>query len=154
MTTNEVLIKQNFITKVLLKNGDEALSKDLKIKVMAMRIEYAKVRKAFDEDMQAFAKEITTDRLTELQQVPEDSRTDEQKEELKTLIDKANEGYLAYMQTRGQEEVTVTHSSLTEDEYNEIIVVNADNDVTINNQEVNAADFLEILYSLFVEDNE
>lgn len=152
MTTNEVLVKQNFITKVLLKNGDDALSKDLKIKVMAMRIEYAKVRKAFDEDMQAFIKELPSERLAELQQISEDERTEEQNSELKTLTDKANEDYIAYMQTRGNEEVTITHSSLTEDEYNEIVVVNADNNVEINGQKLSAADFLEVLYSLFVEE--
>ncbi len=152
MTTNEVLVKQNFITKVLLKNGDDALSKDLKIKVMAMRIEYAKVRKAFDEDMQTFIKELPSERLAELQQISEDERTEEQNSELKTLTDKANEDYIAYMQTRGNEEVTITHSSLTEDEYNEIVVVNADNNVEINGQKLSAADFLEVLYSLFVEE--
>lgn len=30
MTVNEVMIKHNFITKVLLRDGDRELSKDLK----------------------------------------------------------------------------------------------------------------------------
>ena len=59
--------------------------------------------------------------------------------------------YSAYVAKRGQEEVNV-ETKLTEDEYNQIIEVNADNDVEINGQKLNAADFLEILYTLFVEE--
>ena len=33
MTTNEALIKQNFISKVLLKQGDKELAKDFKVKI-------------------------------------------------------------------------------------------------------------------------
>ena len=52
MTTNEILTKQNFLTKILLKSGNTELSKGLKVKVMGMRIDYAKVRKQFDEYVQ------------------------------------------------------------------------------------------------------
>ena len=59
--------------------------------------------------------------------------------------------YSEYVVKRGQEEVDI-ETKLTEDEYNEIIEVNASNDVEINGQKLNAADFLEVLYSLFVEE--
>ena len=51
MTTNEVLTRHNFVSKLLLKDGDKELSRDLKVKVMGMRIEYGKIRKHFEEDV-------------------------------------------------------------------------------------------------------
>ena len=152
MTTNEILTKQNFITKILLKNGSNELSKSLKVKVMGMRIEYAKVRKQFDEDIQEFIKGVTTERFTELQNIPEDKRTDEQKAELDELYAKVNSEYAEYATERGKKEVDIKDTKFTEDEYNELVEVNADNDVEINGTKVNAADFLEILYTLFVEE--
>ena len=42
------------------------------------------------------------------------------------------------------------NNRVTQDEYNEILEVNAGNDVEINGTKLTAPDFLEVLYSLFV----
>jgi len=76
MTTNEALVRQNFISKVLLKNGDAALSKDLKVKVMNMRIKLGKVRKDFDNDVQEAIKDLTPEGFQELAQ--NNNRTEEE----------------------------------------------------------------------------
>lgn len=151
MTVNEVLHKQNFLSKVLLKDGDVELSRNLKVKIMAMRIEYGKVRKQFEADLQEFVKDLSTDEFRQLQQIPEEDRTEEQKTRYQELLDKINGDYNAYVQTRSMEEVEVKNKSLTEDEYFELVNVNASNDVEINGTKLSSADFLEILYSLFVE---
>jgi len=39
------------------------------------------------------------------------------------------------------------------DEYSEIVEVNAGNDVEINGNKIPAADFLEIVYDLFVKED-
>ena len=44
MTTNEALIRHNFMSKVILKSGEKELSKSLKVKVMQIRIKLAKIR--------------------------------------------------------------------------------------------------------------
>ena len=150
MTTNEVLTKQNFLSKLLLKNEHAELSRDLKVKVMAMRIEYGKVRKQFDADIQEFVKDLAPARFTELQQKVD--RTEEENKELQTLTDKINSDYAAYVTERSKEEVTVSDRHFTEDDFAEIIEVNADNDVEINNVKLNAGDFLEIFHTLFLED--
>lgn len=150
MTTNEVLARQNFITKVIFKDGDNSLSKDLKVKIMAMRIEYSKVRKSFDEDVQEFVKGLTTDEFNELQN--KSDKTEAEEARLKELTDQLNEDYTAYVQKRGQDEVDIKNKSFTEDEYNEIVDVNSGNDVEINGQKLSSADFLEIIYTLFVEE--
>ena len=150
MTTNEVLTKQNFLTKLVLKDNENELSKNLKVKIMKMRIEYAKVRKAFDEDLQEFVKDLAPERFRELQQIPENERTEEQNQELTELTNKINEDYNAYIIQRGQDEVNVNTVSFTEEEFEEILEVNSGNNVEINGTKVPAADFMEIIYTLFV----
>lgn len=148
MTTNEALIKQNFITKVVFKNGEATLSKDLKIKVMNMRIKLGKVKKDFDNDVQEAIRDLTPEGFVELAQ--NNARNEEEEAKFQELNKKLNDDYLAFVTERGKDEVNIT-ASLTEDEYNEILEVNADNDVDINGQKLSAPDFLEALYSLFVE---
>jgi len=150
MTTNEALIKQNFISKVLLKNDDGELSKSLKVKVMQMRIKLAKIRKEFDEDVQEAIKGFTPEGYTEIAQKKE--KTEEETKKVEDWNKQIQEEYNEFVVKRGQDEVVVD-TKITEDEYNEILEVNAANDVEINGQKINAADFLEILYTLFVEED-
>lgn len=150
MTTNEVLTRHNFVSKLLLKDGDKELSRDLKVKVMGMRIEYGKIRKQFDEDVQEFVKGLNSDKLTELQQ--KGDRTEAEEKELQELTDKLNGDYRAYVESRLKEEVTVSDKSFTEADYAELVDVNAGNDVEINGTKLQATDFLEILYTLFFEE--
>jgi hypothetical protein len=150
MTTNEALIKQNFISKVLLKNDDGELSKSLKVKVMQMRIKLAKIRKEFDEDVQEAIKGFTPEGYAEIAQKKE--KTEEETKKVEDWNKQIQEEYNEFVVKRGQDEVVVD-TKITEDEYNEILEVNAANDVEINGQKINAADFLEILYTLFVEED-
>jgi hypothetical protein len=148
MTTNEVLARHNFITKINFKDGDAQLSRELKVKIMAMRIEYSKVKKSFDADLQEFIKEATPE---EYQTLLNSDRGEKENAELQAIIDRVNSDYKEYINTRSQEEVHINNTSLTEEEFNEIVAINAGNDVEINGQVMNSADFLEIFYSLFVE---
>lgn len=150
MTTNEALVKQNFITRIILKNGDESLTKELKVKVMNMRIKLGKVRKDFDNDVQEAIKDLTPEGFPELAQKAE--RTEEEEAKFQEMNKKLNEDYQAFVIERGKDEVDVV-ATFTEDEYAQILEVNADNDVDINGQKLSAPDFLEAIYSLFVEDN-
>lgn len=150
MTTNEALIKQNFITKILLKNEDGELSKSLKVKIMQMRIKLAKVRKEFDEDVQEAIKGFTPEGYSELMQKAD--KTEDETKQIEDWNKQIQDEYNEFVIKRGQDEIVVD-TKLTEDEYNEILEVNAANDIEINGQKINAADFLEILYTLFVEEN-
>ena len=150
MTTNEVLTRHNFVSKLLLKDGDKELSRDLKVKIMGMRIEYGKIRKQFDEDVQEFVKGLNSDRLTELQQ--KGDRTEAEEKELQELTDKLNGDYRVYVDSRLKEDVAVSDKKFTEDDYAELVEVNAGNDVEINGTKLQATDFLEILYTLFFEE--
>jgi hypothetical protein len=116
---------------------------------MGIRIKLGKVRKEFDEDVQEAIKGFTPEGFAELAQ--KQDKTEEEVKNFEEMNKKINDEYQAYIIKRGQEEVSID-AKLTEDEYNELIEVNADNDVEINGQKINAADFLEILYTLFVEE--
>lgn len=151
MTTNEILAMQNYLTKIVLKNGDSELSKDLKVKVMKMRIEMSKIRKAFDEDLKQFMDELISDRFKELRDKPEGERTEEEKKEFEQLIAKANSDYEVYIRQRSQDEVTLNTCTFTEDEFNEILEVNSDIEAEINGVKMSAADILEAIYVLFVK---
>lgn len=150
MTANEALIKQNFISKILLKSGDTELSKSLKVKIMQMRIKLGKVRKEFDEDVQEAIKGFTPEGYSEL--VQKTNKTEEETKQVEDWNKQIQDEYNEFIVKRGQDEVVVD-TKLTENEYNEILEVNAANDVEINGQKINAADFLEILYTLFVEED-
>ena len=147
MTVNEMMVKHNFITKVLLRDGDKELSKDLKVKLMSMRIELGKVRKQLEEDLQEAVKELTPKGYQEL--ITKEDKTEEDKAQVEAWNKQINEEYNAYVDKRGKEEVQID-TTLSEDEFAQIIEVNAGNDVEINGTKLNAADFLEVLYSLFV----
>lgn len=142
-----MMIKHNFITKVLLRDGDKELSRDLKVKLMGMRIELGKIRKQLEEDLQEAVKELTPKGYQEL--IMKEDKTEEDKAQVEAWNKQINEEYNAYVDKRGKEEVQID-TTLSEDEFAQIIEVNAGNDVEINGTKLNAADFLEVLYSLFV----
>lgn len=149
MTTNEVLMRHNFINKILFKDGDSSLDKSLKVKLMGMRIDYGKVRKQLDEDLKEFTNGLTTEEIKALAAKPD--KTPEEQKELEDWNKQFNEEYNAYIDKRLAKETDLSKISLTEDEYNQIVEVNAGNDVEINGTKLNAPDFLEVIYSLFVE---
>ena len=147
MTLNEALMKQNFIVKVLLKDGNEELSKALKVKIMKIRIALGKFRKQFDEDIQEAIKGLKPDNFDELAQ--KQDKTPEEEEMFKAMSDKINEEYNLFLIEKGKDEV-IFNEVFTEEEYEEILEINAGNDVEINGNKLQAADFLEIIHGLFV----
>lgn len=151
MTTNDVIIRHNFISKVVFKDGDLTLSKDLKIKIMSMRIEYGKVHKIFDDDVQEFTKGIIEDRFNELQGKTE--KTEAEEKEYNELINKYNQETNEYVAKRAMDTINVKDYTLNMDEYSEIMETNASNDVEINGTKISAPDFLEVLYELFVTED-
>ena len=150
MTTIDAIIRHNFISKVIFKDGDNTLSKDLKVKIMSMRIEYGKIHKIFDSDVQEFTQGIMEDKFKELQQ--KQDRTEEENKEFNELINKYNQETNDYISKRAMDQVDVKEFTFDMDEYSEIMDVNSANDVTINDQKIEAPDFLEVIYDLFVKE--
>ena len=149
MILNEVLTRQNIISEIELKEGNKELSKELKVRIMRIRLAYNKVKKAFDEDVKEFVEQITTDEYKELAQ--KQNRTEEEEKKYNELTTKINSDYIEFVNQKGFEEVKETFDDkLNEDEYAEILDVNSGNDVEINGVKIKAADLMEIFYELFV----
>lgn len=150
MTLNDVLTKQNVITKVILKDGNKELPKELKVKIMRIRMAYNKIKKQFDDDTQEFTNQIISDELRELANKSE--RTPEEEARFNELNDKTNSEYQEYLIQKGFEEVKDTPDDvITMEEYSDILDVNSGNDVEINGNSVKAADLMEIVFDLFVK---
>ena len=150
MTLNDVLTKQNLITKVLLAKDGKELSKELKVKIMRVRLAYNKIKKQFDEDTQEFSKQIVSDELRDLANKTE--RTSEEETKFNELNNKANAEYQEYLVEKGTEDIKdVPEDTFTEDEYGDILDINSDGEYEINGQKVKAADLMEAFYELFVK---
>ena len=151
MTLNDVLTKQTVITKIILKDGDKELQKELKVKIMRIRMAYNKIKKQFDDDTQEFTNQIISEELRELANKPD--RTSEEEARFNELNDKTNSEYQEYLIQKGLEEVKdAPDDTITIDEYSDILDVNSGNDVEINGNSVKAADLMEIVYDLFVKE--
>ena len=149
MTLNDVLTKQNLITKILLANDGKELSKELKVKIMRVRLAYNKIKKQFDEDTQEFSKQIVSDELRDLANKTE--RTPEEETKFNELNSKANSEYQEYLIQKGNEDIKETpNDSFTEDEYFDILDLNSEGEYEINGQKVKATDLMEVFYDLFV----
>ena len=151
MTLNDLLTKQNVITKVVLKEGDKELPKELKVKIMRIRMSYNKIKKQFDEDTQDFTTQIVSDELKQLS--GKENRTEQEEARFQELNNKANSEYQEYLVQKGLEEIELpTDDSFTLDEYSDILDINSGNDVEINGNKVKAADLMEIFFDLYVKE--
>ena len=152
MILNDVLTRQNVFTKILLKDGEKELSKELKVKVMRIRMAYTKIKKNFDSEVQEFTEELMTDEFKELN--GKTDRTQEEETRFSELTNSINTEYQEFLIQKGKEEVAGIDDTLNMNEYGDILEVNAGNDVEINGNKIPAVDFLEIIYDLFVKEEE
>lgn len=149
MLLNDVLTRRNVFTKLVLKDGDKELPKALKVKIMRIRIAYTKIQNQFDSDTHEFAQEIVPDELKDL--INKENKTEEEIELFNKLNDKVSSEYQEFLTQKSMEEVSDIDDYLTEEEYSEILEVNAGNNVEINGINLKAADFLELVYEMFVK---
>lgn len=150
MILNEVLNKQFFLSKVLLEKEGKELPKELKVKIMRLRIKYNKYKNNFDEDVKVFVEQCTPQELKDL--ASKEDRTEEENNLLAELSNKLNAEYQEFVIQKGQDvvEENLQSKPFTMADYEEIVDVNSG--VTI--QELPGADFLEIIYNLFVEEDQ
>lgn len=150
MILNDLLTRQNVFSKIALQDGDKELPKVLKVKVMRIRMAYAKIKKAFEEEVQEFTKELITDEFQALGMNSE--RTESEQARYDELVNKFNSEYQEFMTQKGLEEVADIDDSLTMEEYSDILDVNSGIEVEINGHKVPAADFMEVVMDLFVKE--
>ena len=150
MILNDVLTKQNVLSQVILESDGKELPKELKVKVMRIRMAYTKAKKAFDAEVQEFAQDLMTDEFKELNSKSE--KTEEEDAKLAEMQIKINSEYQEFLIQKGNEEVNNIDDKFTESEYVDIVDINSGNNVEINGNKIKATDFLEIFYDIFVND--
>lgn len=150
MILNDLLTRQNVFSKIALQDGDKELPKALKVKVMRIRMAYAKIKKAFEEEVQEFTKELMTDEFQALGTNSE--RTESEQARYEELVNKFNSEYQEFMTQKGLEEVADIDDSLTMEEYSDILDVNSGIEVEINGHKVPTTDFMEVVMELFVSE--
>ena len=150
MILNDVLTKQNVLSQVILESDGKELPKELKVKVMRIRMAYTKAKKAFDAEVQEFAQDLMTDEFRELSNKTE--KTEEETAKFEEMQNKINSEYQEFLIQKGNEEVSSVDDNFTESEYFDIVDVNSGNNVEINGNKIKATDFLEIFYDIFVND--
>ena len=148
MILNEVLTRQNVFTKILLKDNEKELPKELKVKIMRIRLAYSKIKKNFDTEVQEFTEQLITDEYKELSSK---ERTPEENVIFEKLSNSINSEYQEFLIQKGTEDVSMIDDTLTEEEYFKILEVNIENDIEINGNKILAPEFLEIVYDMFVK---
>lgn len=151
MNLNDVLTKQNVFTKLVLTADNKELSKELKVKIMRIRLAYNKIRKAFDDEIKDFMDELLTDEFKELRD--NQNRTAEEDTRFNTLLADIDESYKEFLIQKGLETVSDVEDSLSEEEYAEIVDVNSSNSVVVNEVTLTPEVFLEIIYEMFVKED-
>ena len=148
MILNEVLTRQNVFTKILLKDNEKELPKELKVKIMRIRLAYSKIKKNFDTEVQEFTEQLITDEYKELSSK---ERTSEENMIFEKLSNSINSEYQEFLIQKGTEDISMIDDTLTEEEYFKILEVNIENDIEINGNKILAPEFLEIVYDMFVK---
>lgn len=149
MILNEILTRQNLITKILLAHGDKELSKELKVKIMRMRMAYNKIKKQFDEDAQEFSKQLVSDELKTL--ANKQDKTEEETARFEELSNKANSEYQEFLIQKGNEDIDFIDSVFTEEEYADILDINSDGEYEMNGRKIKAADLMEAFYGIYMD---
>lgn len=152
MILNDVLTKQNLITKIKLENGDKALPKALKVKIMRIRMAYNKIKQQFEADVQEFTQDLISKDMQAV--IDKTDKTEEDLLLINSFETKINAEYQEFILQKGNEKVTLTlDDSFNLDEYSDILDINSGNHVLLNETEISAEDFMEAFYSFFVNDN-
>ena len=151
MILNDLLLRQNVFTKLILKDGDKELPKELKVKVMRIRMAYNKIKKNFDSEIQEFMESIIPEEFRILSNKTD--RTSDENDRLELLTNNINSEYQEFIRQKGSEEVSGIDDTFTLDEYTELLEVNAGNDTDINGVKISAINFMEVVYELFVKED-
>lgn len=153
LTLEEIVSRYNLIKNIQFEKDNQSLSKELKLKIIKMRIEYNKYKKQLDEDAQEFTKELVSERYKNLMNNP--NKSEEQKEEFNQLEKSYNQDISEYMISRSKDIIEgINDWKFSELEYEEIIDLNSANDVEINGVKISAPDYLELIYDMLIEKEE
>ena len=151
MTLNEVLTRQTLLSKLILKDGEKELSKELKFKIIKERINLAKVRTSFDNDRTEAIKQMKPDGFDDL--ANKKDKTKEENDKFNDEVNKLQNDYNDFTQRKLQEKSDVPVLNFTENELEQIVDVNSGNDIELQTEKGNikmpAQDYMETICTIF-----
>ena len=146
-TFNDAIARYNIISNVLISEGSKELQRDTKIKVVKNRINLNKAKTEWDNVISQIAENLSTEEYVSLAQ--NKNRTNEEENRFRELDAKINDEFLEIINEKANDKIDINVIYFTEEEFNDIIDLNASHDVVINDNKINSAAFLEMFYNMF-----
>lgn len=150
MTVNDAILRYNLIAAMKFIDGDYSISRDLKIKLIRYKIDLEKVKNDFVAFQEKAMEEIKTEEYKTL--FNKENKTEEESQKLVEIANGLNEELGKLISNKTMETVNVkSFEFLTEDEFNEILSVNIENSPLINNNQLDANTYVELIHNVFVK---
>ena len=149
LSINSAVLKYNLLSCIKYSDENYNISRELKVKLIRTKFNLEKTYKEFNQFQQQALEELKTERYRYL--VTKTERTEEEEEEAKKLVSELNEDLHSVVKEKSRETVEVSFDYLSEDEFNEILLVNVNNDVRINGVNIAAEEYLELFHNEFVK---
>ena len=149
LSLNSAVLKYNLLSCIKYSDENYNISRELKVKLIRTKFNLEKTYKEFNQFQQQALEELKTERYRYL--VNKTERTEEEEEEAKKLVSELNEDLHSVVKEKSRETVEVSFDYLSEDEFNEILLVNVNNDVRINGVNIAAEEYLELFHNEFVK---
>lgn len=149
MTINNAVLRYNLISVMKFIDGEYSLSRELKIKLIRLKLDLEKIRDEFVSFQQKAMEEIKTQEYEEL--LNKENKTPEEVQHLEKITAELNEELGKLIQEKSNEMVNVkSFDYLTEDEFNQILSVNVENNPTINGSKLDFDTYVELIYKSFL----
>lgn len=149
LTINNAILKYNLLNCVKYSDEDISLSRELKVKIIKNKLNLDKTYKEFQQFQANAIEEVKTPRYNELASKP--SRTPEEEEELKNLLDELNTDLRNVLTPKSNEIVDVNLEFFTDEEFNSFLEVNINNSVTINGVPLPGEEYVIMVHNEFVK---
>ena len=149
MTINNAVLRYNLIFVMKFIDGEYSLSRELKIKLIRLKLDLEKIRDEFVSFQQKAMEEIKTQEYEEL--LNKENKTPEEVKHLEEITAELNEELGKLIQEKSNEMVNVkSFDYLTEDEFNQILSVNVENNPIINGSKLDFDTYIELIYKNFL----
>ena len=149
MTINNAVLRYNLISVMKFIDGEYSLSRELKIKLIRLKLDLEKIRDEFVSFQQKAMEEIKTQEYEEL--LNKENKTPEEVKHLEEITAELNEELGKLIQEKSNEMVNVkSFDYLTEEEFNQILSVNVENNPTINGSKLDFDTYIELIYKNFL----
>ena len=154
MTINDALIRHNILASLKYKDGEYSLPRELKIKLIKLKIALDKVFTDFNTYQEKCLAEVKTDEYNELVAIEEDKRTEEQKKRLEEVVNTLNNEMNELLFNKTMEKVEVPEFTyLTKEEFDSVLEVNIENEAIINGAKLDGGAYVDLIHQAFTLDS-